>query len=225
MGFALVSDNVTWGDQDLSKLPQPSTIIAWGDQGWSKLAQPSQIIGHFFDPGKPSLTTVSYGGYGEQLSNVKDYPFEKIDDTLSSSHEKILKFLNGYLFKEREDVPAVVTPRIKELIKDIEEDADEEPSSINFDSFKNFIHFLVNKKNVAVPSFVITYQGNIRAMWRKSRKQHLAVEFHPDEMVTYVIFAPSPKKPEKIERSSGSIGQRRLYDLVVTLGADNWICN
>ena len=195
----------------------------WGNQGLAILPPSIRIAKNYVPPRKPSLTTVSTEGYDEPPSSVEDYPLEEYEDTLPS-HEKISKFLNADLYKEREDVPAVVTPRIKELISDIEEDADEEQSSIEFDSFKNFIYFLVDNKNVAVPSFVITDQGNIRALWRKSRKQHLAVEFHPDKMVTYVIFAPNPAKPEKIERVSGWIGQGRLYDVAIAMSADNWIC-
>lgn len=195
----------------------------WGNQDLSKLSPLKHIFKKFIVPRKPSLTTVSSGEYDEQLRNAEDSPFEKIEAKLPS-REKISKFLNSDRYKEREDVQAYVTPRINELINDIEEDADEEQSSIEFDSFKSFIYFLVDNKNVAVPSFVITDQGNIRALWRKSRKQHLAVEFHPDKMVTYVIFAPNPTKPEKIERVSGSIGQRRLYDVAISMDADKWIC-
>ena len=118
----------------------------------------------------------------------------------------------------------IVTPRILELISDIDEEEDKEQSSISFLSFKNFIYLLVKNTNVFIPSFVVTYQGNIRALWRKSRRQHLAVEFNPDETVTYVIFSPNVDRPGEIMRSSGTISQKLLFEVAFPLGANKWVC-
>lgn len=164
----------------------------------------------------------SYADYGEQIKEEKKNPFEQIEESLSD-HERITKFVKSDLYKARDDLIEVVTPRLKELMGDIDEEDDPEQSPIHVNSFKNFIRFLTNNINIVIPSFVVTYEGNIRALWRKSRKQHLAVEFHPDETVTYVIFAPNVDKPEKIMRSSGTISQRNLFRVAVSLGANKWI--
>jgi hypothetical protein len=194
----------------------------WGYQALPDLHEIKHLIPYIAHRGT-TVATASFEDYGEQIVEESNFPFDKIEETLCD-HERILKFLKGDLYKERDDVAEVVTPRVQELISDIEEDDDNiEPSSIKFLSFKNFIYFLIKNINVAIPSFVVTNQGNIRTLWRKSRKQHLAIEFHPDETVTYVIFAPNANRPEKIMRSSGTINQRVLYKVAVSLGADKWI--
>lgn len=197
-------ENGVWGYEALQDLP--------------KKEEPKLYI----PPSNTTVETTSYEKYREQIKEETENPFEIIEETLSG-HVRIMKFLKSDLYKIRDDLERIVTPRIKELIDDIDEDDDPEQRPVNVNSFKNFISFLTININTAIPSFVVTYQGNIRALWRKSRKQHLAVEFHPDETVTYVIFAPNIDKPEKIMRSSGTISQRNLFRVAVSLGANKWI--
>lgn len=194
----------------------------WSDQNFRDLVPQLQREKSFVIPKNTVFATISSGEYEEQEAYSIEVPFEIIDYTLPN-HKKILEFLNSDIYKVRVDFREIVTPRILELINDVEEEADEEPGSIDFDSFKGFIYFLAKNKNVTIPLFVITSRGNIRALWRRSRKQHFAVEFYHDETATYVVFAPNSTKPEKTMRSSGTISQKLLCGVAVSLGADKWV--
>ena len=194
----------------------------WGYQNLRDLIPQRQREKSFVIPKNTIIATISSGEYEEQEAYSIEVPFEIIDFTLPN-HKKILGFLNSDIYKVRPDFREIVTPRILELINDVEEEADEEQGSIDFDSFKGFIYFLAKNKNVTIPSFIITSRGNVRALWRRSRKQHLAVEFYHDEIVTYVVFATNSTKPEKTMRSSGTISQNLLCGVAVSLGADKWI--
>lgn len=161
--------------------------------------------------------------YGEAVVyDPIQLPFEFIEEKLPD-HEKIKKFIVGDFYKGRNDLNEVITPRIIELMEDLEDDPDEDQQHVNFLSFKNFIYFLINNDRVAIPSFVITEKGNVRALWRKSKQQHFAVEFHPDNEVTFVAFVPNIKNSSNTYRSSGKINQSILFDIANTLGANKWI--
>jgi len=157
-------------------------------------------------------------------SQSEELLLENLEDNLNS-HEKIRGFLTTDAFQERADLKDNISPRTEEFMKDIEDDIDEDQVNISFDSFRNFINFLVDHREVSIPSFVITPEGNIRVLWKKSSRQYLAVEFHPDKRVTYVIFAPDVSHPTKPMRSSGTIINEILCDVVEPYGAFKWILN
>ncbi len=172
-----------------------------------------------------NLKTNYYKVYEEENSTLfRSLGYYKdIEEDNLDSHKRI-KTLVLSLYRERPDFDDYITPRTYELIEDIEDDQDTEQKIISFESFNNFTDFLTKNDNLIIPSFIVTYEGNIRALWRKSRIQHLAVEFNPDDTNTYVIFTPNPNNTGKVMRSTGTIDKERLYQVVVSMGADEWIC-
>ncbi len=82
----------------------------------------------------------------------------------------------------------------------IEEAPEQAPVSV--DSLQSFISFIRSSK-LAEPELVLTYTGNIRAEWHKSRKEHFSVEFLPNGQVRYVVFARDPDHATRTDRASG----------------------
>ncbi len=100
-----------------------------------------------------------------------------------------------------------------------EEYPDQEP--ISPESLKDFLSFL-GLTELDYPNVVLTYSGNIRASWTKSKNEHFAVEFYGSGDVGYVVFAPDSDYPYKVSRTSGSCSSKILMKIVEPLSVLNW---
>lgn len=101
-----------------------------------------------------------------------------------------------------------------------EEYPDQEP--ISPESLKDFLSFLDQTPELDYPSVVLTYSGNIRASWTKSKNEHFAVEFYGFGDVGYVVFAPDSYYPFKVSRTSGSCSSKILMKVVEPFNVLNW---
>jgi len=63
-----------------------------------------------------------------------------------------------------------------------------------------------------VPCLVLTYEGNIRAEWRSSPDERLALEFTDLTHLEFVFFYPDPCSPDKTMRISGSGSVKGFLD-------------
>ena len=155
---------------------------------------------------------------------VYDSPFDEVDDALSTDEEKIKNYLDHFVAKHRESIVDNIKTRLTTLMNDLEEEMEDDLTQqpLSFESFKYFIQFLVKNPEFKTPSFIVNYDGNIRALWKKSDNKHLAAEFATDGTSSYVIFSPDPDYPAKVMRNSGSVSNKRLKDVVLSLNAHKW---
>lgn len=102
-----------------------------------------------------------------------------------------------------------------------EEFPEQEPMSPR--SLADFLTFVVSVSNINYPDVVLTYEGNIRAEWTKSRNKHFAVEFLGDNDVGFVVFAPDPKKLDTTNQASGSSTLYSLMEKVHPYRVLDWV--
>jgi hypothetical protein len=85
-----------------------------------------------------------------------------------------------------------------------------EQASISENSLQAFVSFITGEPRLSEPDVVLTYTGNIRAEWHKSRKEHFAVEFLPNGQVRYVVFSRDPVHAKRTDRASGQASAETL---------------
>jgi len=102
-----------------------------------------------------------------------------------------------------------------------EELPDEQPlSSV---SLFSFYEFLKQNSNLAYPQVTLTYEGNIKAVWRKSENQLLSIEFTGDSDVRYVVFGTNQKHPGKVDRAAAQTTRDRIFDFLLPYNVASWI--
>lgn len=100
-----------------------------------------------------------------------------------------------------------IEPRIEELRKLALEEASDGQLALSNDSRRGLLGFLdkiVGMGLDMIPSLVLTYEGDIRAEWRSSPDERLALEFTDSTHLKFVFFYPDSRSPNKILRISGS---------------------
>jgi hypothetical protein len=89
-------------------------------------------------------------------------------------------------------------------------------------SVEGFLAFLSKNPGLAYPTIVLTPDGNVRAQWRRSPSEHLAIEFLGENDVWFVIFAPDPTDPYKTIRTSGGATVGSVMSLAAPYGVMRW---
>ena len=96
-----------------------------------------------------------------------------------------------------------INPRISYLSEIALEE--EEQESLSNDSYLGLVNFLNRIYDLSlVPVLGLTYEGNIRAHWRSSPDERLALEFLDSFDLKFVFFYPDSYDPTKVLRISGS---------------------
>lgn len=97
-----------------------------------------------------------------------------------------------------------------------------EQSPISAASLQGFITFIQENNGLAEPDIVLTYTGNIRAEWHKSRKEHFAAEFLPNGQVRHVVFSRDPSRPSRTDRTQGLVSADTLLEKVKPFNVLSW---
>ena len=96
-----------------------------------------------------------------------------------------------------------IYPRISHLSEVAREEKEQEP--LSNDSYLGLVSFLNGICYVDfIPVLGLTYEGNIRAHWRSSRDERLALEFVDSSNLKFVFFYADSYDPTKIMRISGN---------------------
>jgi hypothetical protein len=155
----------------------------------------------------------------ETTSFISESPFDEIIDRLGDDQKvsEIVKFLNqvNIAFSKR------LADRIQFLLEASKEECPDE-GTISPESLKNFVSFLQSVPNLKYPDVVLSPDKNIFTQWRTAPNRHFSVEFLPTDDVRFVIFAPDPKHPDKINRMSGIVSVDSLMQTVQPLGVLSW---
>ena len=102
----------------------------------------------------------------------------------------------------------------------IEEAPEQAPISVN--SLQSFVSFITKEPRLTEPDLFLTYSGNIRAEWHKSRKEHFSVEFLPSGQVRYVVFARDPDHTARTDRASGFVSAETVMAKVSPFNVLAW---
>lgn len=109
-----------------------------------------------------------------------------------------------------------------EYLRDASIEEAPEQSPISVASLQGFISFIQKEHSLSKPDLVLTYTGNIRAEWHKSRKEHFAAEFLPNGQVRYVVFARDPNHTLRTDRTQGLVSAESLLDKVKPFNILSW---
>ena len=112
-------------------------------------------------------------------------------------------------------IPDGISTRIAELSKIALEEAEEGQLPLSDDSrggLFGFLGDLAARGLNMTPSLVLTYEGNIRAEWRRSPDERLALEFLGRDRLGFVFFRPDPGSQGKVLRTSGEEAASRFSD-------------
>ena len=110
------------------------------------------------------------------------------------------------IFLSMAEVTAFVRPlieRVEELAELANEEEDQQALSPL--SLRGFLRFLyLHRARVATrPQLILTTDGLLRAIWRRSRDHRIGVRFLDDKIVSFVTFLPDTVRPTQINRVGG----------------------
>lgn len=98
--------------------------------------------------------------------------------------------------------------RVEELVELA--GAEEGQQALNPLSLRGFFRFLYMHRSrvVSRPELILTTEGLLRAIWRRSRDHRIGIRFLDDKVVSFVTFLPDSARPTQINRVGGqsSIG-------------------
>lgn len=100
-----------------------------------------------------------------------------------------------------------IKPRVKELSRLALEEGLEGQSQLSNDSYDGLVCFLNKIVGLGldlIPGLTLTYEGNLKAKWRSSPDERLALEFVSPDLLKFLFFRPDPLSPDKTHRTSGS---------------------
>ena len=102
-------------------------------------------------------------------------------------------------------------------------DEEEEPwAEESPESLRQMLLFLEALPDFQCPTVTVTPAATFRAQWRADPAKHFAVDFVPDGQVRFVVFAPDPGHPERVERVSGIVGAATAMKAIETYQVHRW---
>jgi hypothetical protein len=111
--------------------------------------------------------------------------------------------------------------RLDFLLKALEEEG-ESWSDHSPESLRQMLRFLEAVPEFRCPTVTVTPFATFRAQWRADRNQHFAADFVPDGQVRFVLFAPDPGDPERVERVSGIVSTANAMRAIETHQVHRW---
>lgn len=147
----------------------------------------------------------------------------------SDDDEEMLSLLAGQLrlilwaFHARlpRDTYAVVERRIA-LYLDPEE-WDSRDVLPNLESFKLMLHFLADQPDFQAPRVSLSRRGYFGILWRAARDKLVTLEFDPDGMIHWLIFAPPEPAKNKKQSAAGEGSSRKVMAQIALYEALEWM--
>lgn len=96
-----------------------------------------------------------------------------------------------------------IVRRIRALRQMVRDDENED-SDISSDSLRSFFEFLILHPDLNYPDISLTPDGDIYARWKGRDRSLFSVHFLPQSRVRYVVFTPDRKRPDLMDRVSGT---------------------
>jgi hypothetical protein len=119
------------------------------------------------------------------------------------------------LYRER------LARRLDFLLRALEEEgepwAEDSPESL-----RQMLLFLEGLPEFRCPTITVTPFATFRAQWQADRNQHFAADFVPDGQVRFVVFAPDPGDPGRVQRVSGVVRPANAMKAVETYEVHRW---
>lgn len=111
--------------------------------------------------------------------------------------------------------------RLNILLEALEEE-EETWTENSPESLRQMLLFLQAVPDFRCPTVTITPSATFRAQWQAGRDRHFAVDFLPDGQVRFVVFAPDPRHPDRVQRVSGIVGRADVIRAVEPYNVHRW---
>jgi len=175
---------------------------------WSELRERRSDVG--FSTAGDSLSSKEYRD--TEYGNV----FEGLEKSSGASSE-LMSAQVHLVFLSMAEVTAFVRPlieRVEELVELANEEGDQQALSPL--SLRGFLRFLyLHRARVATrPQLILTTEGLLRAIWRRSRDHRIGVRFLDDKIVSFVTFLPDAVRPTQINRVGGECSIESFFQCV-----------
>jgi hypothetical protein len=107
------------------------------------------------------------------------------------------------------------------LLRTLEEEgeplAEESPESL-----RQMLLFLEAFPEFRCPTITVTPFATFRSQWQDGPTRHFAVDFLPDGQIRFVVFAPDPVHPERVECVSGIVSAATAMKAIETYQVHRW---
>jgi hypothetical protein len=90
------------------------------------------------------------------------------------------------------------------------------------DSLRQMLLLLRAAPDLRCPTVTITPSATFRAQWQAGRNRHFAVDFLPDGQVRFVVFAPDPRHPDRVQRVSGIVNRADVMRAIEPYKVHRW---
>lgn len=114
----------------------------------------------------------------------------------------------GYILARLQDSREIrhgerIVRRIRALRQMVRDDENED-GDISSESLRSFFEFLSLHPELNYPDISLTPDGDIYARWKGRDRSLFSVHFLPQSRVRYVVFSQDRKRPDLIDRISGT---------------------
>lgn len=124
----------------------------------------------------------------------------------------VYTYLSSLQRAKTSEILGAATKRLMQLSRIAEEEGPDQ-LAMQKASLRGFLVFLQsNTRKLSGPSLVLTYDGNIRAEWKRHVNHRVAIEFLNEVDVRYVTFIPNRKHATRVNRSSGTSTVDTLFE-------------
>lgn len=90
-------------------------------------------------------------------------------------------------------------------------------------SFYMMLAFLAQHPEFLPPRVAISRRGNFDISWRAGRDKLVSLEFEPNGMVDWLVFAPPRRGGWETERAAGETPAEQILDRISVFGVDEWM--
>ena len=134
-------------------------------------------------------------------------------------------FLPTILSTYEHKLEAEVHKRLGDLLpilldKDEYEEGDKVPDA---SSFHGTLDFLADHPELDVPRLNLSRRGYFRLSWRKVENKLTTLEFRPDGMIDWLVFAPPARGSRLPQRAAGESAVSEIMNILRAQKALEWM--
>lgn len=111
--------------------------------------------------------------------------------------------------------------RLEILLGALEEEG-EEWGDNSPESLRQMLDFIHDVPDWRCPTVTVTPSATFRAEWQAGLNQHFAADFLPDGQVRFVVFAPDPHHPDRVQRVSGIVSRADAMRVIEPYKVHRW---
>jgi hypothetical protein len=142
-------------------------------------------------------------------------------DVLRTPKEQIRRQIGAFRRGSRLPYRKRLAHRLDFLLAAFDEEGERWPDD-SPESLRHMLLFLEALPEFRCPTITVTPSATFRAQWRADPGEHFAVDFVPDGQVRFVVFAPDPGDPARVDRVSGIVSPTNAMKAIETYQVHCW---